>query len=179
MTVIAKLAGTAGAVIVPSRDSDELAIQPRYQSSPWGWSEAIMDRVIPTAMVISLSASWRPEPEYNAVYVSGIHTGVAVNVKRQGTAGDEPAPDIYEDWLTETQVNTERGRNELSKGGHQSITSLELPLTDTNTAPGFIEPGLLDEVQDIAKDRPGLCLRVSIRSVGGRVTQTIELEKHF
>ena len=36
--------------------------------------------------------------------------GVAVNVKRQGTAGDNPAPDILEDWLTETQVNTERGK---------------------------------------------------------------------
>ncbi|MGI9274574.1 MAG: hypothetical protein ACR2PT_06935 [Endozoicomonas sp.] len=43
--------------------------------------------------------------------------GVAVSVKRIGSAGDEPAPDILKDWLTVTQVNTERGRNELAKGG--------------------------------------------------------------
>ena len=86
-----------------------------------------MDRIVPASMVISLSANWRPEQAYNAVYVSGTNAGVAVNVKRAGTNGDNPAPDILEDWLTETQVNTERGRNELAKGGNQSITTIELP----------------------------------------------------
>ena len=97
MQVVARIAGTAGSVIIPSRDSDQLNIQPRYPSSPWSWDAATMDRIIPAALVISLSASWRPEPEYNAVYVSGTHAGVAVNVKRTGTAGNKPAPDIYED----------------------------------------------------------------------------------
>ncbi len=113
--VVARLANTAGAVIIPSRDVDQLNIKPRYPSSPWNWSSATMDKIIPASMVFNLSASWRPEPQYNAVYVSGTHAGVAVNVKRQGTAGDKPAPDILEDWLTATQVNTERGRNELAK----------------------------------------------------------------
>ena len=67
--------------------------------------------------------------------MSGINAGVTANVKRTGTNGGNPAPDILEDWLTETQVNTERGQNELAKGGNQSITTIELPLTD-NTAPG-------------------------------------------
>ena len=44
-----------------------------------------------------------------------------------GTNGDNPAPDILEYWLTETQINTEQGRNELAKGGHQGITTIELP----------------------------------------------------
>ena len=101
-----------------------------------------MDKIIPASLVISLNASWRPEPEYNAVYVSGTHAGVAVNVKRQGTAGNKPAPDILEDWLTETQVNTKRGRNELAKGGNQSVTTIEIPLTDSNTAPGLVEAGV-------------------------------------
>ena len=88
------------------------------------WDAATMDRIIPAALVISLSASWRSEPEYNAVYVSG-------NPYRSGRQREtyripqaiNPAPDIYEDSLTETQVNTERGRNELAKGRHQSITT--------------------------------------------------------
>ena len=71
---------------------------------------------------------------------------MAVNVKRKGAAGDEPAPDILEDWLTENQVNTERGRNELSKGDQQSITRLEIPLTDISTPPGLMEPGQLVEI---------------------------------
>ncbi len=150
MQVVARIAGTAGSVIIPSRDSDTLNIQLRYPASPWSWTTATMDRIIPAALVISLSASWRPEPKYNAVYVSGTHAGVAVNVKRSGTAGNEPAPDIYEDWLTETQVNTERGRNELAKGGNQSITTLEIPLTPVSTPPGLVEPEQLVEIQEEA-----------------------------
>ena len=179
MQVVARIAGTAGSVIIPSRDSDELYIQPRYPASPWAWSTATMDRIVPAALVISLSASWRPEPKYNAVYVSGTHAGVAVNVKRTGTAGNEPAPDILEDWLTETQVNTERGRNELAKGGHQSITTLEIPLTDTSSQPGLIEPGQMVEVQDIIGNWQGLCLATSIHAARRRVMQRIELERHY
>ena len=178
MQVVAKIASTAGSVIIPARDSDTLSIQPRYPSSPWAWGGATMDSIIPASMVVSLSASWRPEPEYNAVYVSGTHAGIAVNVKRIGSAGDEPAPDILEDWLTETQVNTERGRNELAKGGHQSIINLELPLTDTSTAPGLVVPGRLVEVQDIAGDWRALCLSVSIAAENGQVMQSVELEMH-
>ena len=109
---------------------------------------------------------------------------MSVNVKRAGTNGDNPAPDILEDWLTETQVNTERGRNELAKGGHQSVTTIELPLTDTNTAPGLIEPGMLVEIQDTllgeSGDWQGLCLATSISAGSGEsVIQSVELERHY
>ena len=184
MQVVARIAGTAGSVVIPSRNSDQLNIQPRYPASPWAWNTATMDRIIPASMVISLSANWRPEQAYNAVYVSGTNAGVAVNVKRSDTNGDNPAPDILEDWLTETQVNTERGRNELAKGGHQSITTIELPLTDSNTAPGLIEPGMLVEIQDTilgeSGDWQGLCLATSIiAGGGGSVIQRIDLERHY
>ena len=184
MQVVAKIAGTAGSVVIPSRDADQLNIQPRYPASPWAWNTATMDRIVPASMVISLSANWRPEQAYNAVYVSGTNAGVAVNVKRAGTSGDNPAPDILEDWLTETQVNTERGRNELAKGGNQSVTTIELPLTDSNTAPGLIEPGMLVEVQDTLLGESGdwqaLCLATSINASGvGTVIQSVELERHF
>ncbi len=93
---------------------------------------------------------------------------------------NNPAPDILEDWLTETQVNTERGRNELAKGGNQSITTIKLPLTDTNTAPGLIGPGMLVEVQDITGDWQALCLATSISASGvGNVVQSVDLERHY
>ncbi|WP_163372664.1 hypothetical protein [Endozoicomonas acroporae] len=180
MQVVAKVATTAGSVIIPGRDNDQMSIQPRYPASPWHWNTATMDKIVPASMVISLSANWRPEQAYNAVYVSGTNAGVAVNVKRTGSNGDNPAPDILEDWLTETQVNTERGRNELAKGGNQSITTIELPLTDTNTAPGLIEPGMLVEVQDITRDWQALCLATSISASGvGTVIQSVDLERHY
>lgn len=105
---------------------------------------------------------------------------MSVNVKRAGTNGDNPAPNILEDWLTETQVNTERGRNELAKGCHQSVTTIELPLTDSNTAPGLIEPGMLVKVQDITGDWQGLGLATSIGASGvGAVLQSVDLERHY
>ncbi|MGI9276872.1 MAG: hypothetical protein ACR2PT_18755 [Endozoicomonas sp.] len=52
MQVVAKVASTAGSVIVPARDSDTLSIQPRYPSSPWAWNDAAMDNIIPASMVI-------------------------------------------------------------------------------------------------------------------------------
>ena len=138
-----------------------------------------MDKIIPASMVFNLSANWRPEPQYNAVYVSGTHTGVAVNVKRQGTAGDHPAPDILEDWLAETRVNTERGRNELAKGGHQSIITLEISLTHVSEPPGLVEPGFLVGFQEEAGSWHGLCLSTSLKVSVGKVIQTLELERHF
>ena len=180
MQVVAKIATTAGSVIIPSRENDQVSIQPRYPASPWHWNTSTMDKIVPASMVISLSANWRPEQAYNAVYVSGTNAGVAVNVKRTGSNGNNPAPDILEDWLTETQVNTERGRNELAKGGNQSITTIELPLTDTNTAPGLIGPGMLVEVQDITGDWQALCLATSISASGVRnVVQSVDLERHY
>ena len=180
MQVVAKVTTTAGSVIIPSRDNDQVSIQPRYPASPWAWSTATMNRIVPASMVISLSANWRPEQVCNAVYVSGTNEGVVVNVKRAGNNGDNPAPDILEDWLTETQVNTERGRNELAKGGNQSLTTIELTLADSNTVPGLIEPGMLVEFQDITGDWQGLSLATSI-SAGGRgsVIQSVELERHY
>ncbi len=179
MQVIARIATTAGAVIIPGCNTDSLNIQPRYPVSPWTWVDTTVDSIIPASMVINLSASWRPEPDYNAIYVSGVHAGVAVDVRRAGTSGNNSAPDILEDWLTETQVNIERGRNELCKGGNQSITKLELPLTDIFTAPGLIKPGDLVEVQDIVGNWQGLCLSCHVKaSLSGHVIQRITLERH-
>ena len=66
------------------------------------------------------------------------------------------------------------------KAGNQSITTIELPLTDTNTAPGLIEPGMLVEVQDITGDWQGLCLATGISASGvGTVIQSVDLERHY
>lgn len=104
---------------------------------------------------------------------------MAVNVNRIGSGGVDQAPDILEDWLTETQVNTERGRNELAKGSNQSITTIELPLMDSNTAPGLIEPGMLVEVQDITGDWKALRLAASIAAERSKVLQSVQLERHY
>ena len=183
MQVIAKIATTAGAVVIPATASDSLQVQPRYKFSPWAWGEAAttIDHSVPESMVLNMSVEWSPEPAYNAVYVSGTYEGVAVEVSRSGTAGDEPAPDIVEDWLVDVPVNTERGRNALSEGGQQAVVSLDLPLTVSGQEPGLVLPGELVEVME-SPSWMGVCLSTTIRTAGsgaGSVTQTVNVERHY
>lgn len=184
MQVIARIVTTAGAVVIPSAENDVLTIQPRYPQSPWDWQQetAITQYIIPESMIISLSAQWKPQPHYNAAYVSGIHAGVSVNVRRQGTAGNDPAPDSYDDWLVDVGLNTERGRNELAKGGNQAVVTLEIPLMLTGEAPGLILPGRLVEVIETGDVWYGLCLSIAIIFTGGvqsKVIQRVGLERHY
>ncbi|SDS29434.1 hypothetical protein SAMN05216198_1630 [Halopseudomonas litoralis] len=181
MEVIAELAETAGGIVSPSRNSRELTVLPRYKQPVWQWSSAIMDRIIPANIVASWGSEWQPQPEWNSCYVSGTNHGVSVNVRRAGTAGDEPAPDVFHDWITGEQAGRARGIAELCKGGNQEIITLDLPLFPQQTAPGLVEPAMLCEVRDIEETWRGLCLATEITAEGigaSRVKQTLKLERH-
>ena len=184
MQVIAQIANTAGAVLIPSTHEDSLVVQPRYRISPWNWLKDAtpIDHALPESMVLSMSMEWTPEPEYNAVYVSGIYEGVAVAVRRTGSAGDQQAPDIIEDWLTAVDVNTERGRNLLCEGGQQAVVSLDLPLTGKGQEPGLVLPGKLVQMMEGNEIWVGLCLSTGIRTAGGgagKVVQNLSIERHY
>lgn len=166
MQVIAQLAETAGGVVRPALASDEITILPRYREPVWQWSSAIMDRIIPAQMVSEWGSEWQPQPEWNSCYVSGTNHGVAVNVRRAGTAGELAAPEVYDDWMTDTQPARSRGIAEISKGGNQEIVTLNLPLFAEQTAPGLIEPAMLCEVRDVDETWRGLCLSTEISAEG-------------
>lgn len=134
-------------------------------------------------MTISYSSQWEPQPEYNAVFVSGVTDGVACEVIRQGTAGDKPAPDIFDDLNVEAYQCRERGMAAIAAGGNQEIVTLETVLP-TSGSPGLIEPAMIVEFRDTqepANTWRGNVLSNSI-NVGkpgtGRVTQTVKIERH-
>ncbi|TBW40139.1 hypothetical protein E0E54_00750 [Azotobacter chroococcum] len=181
MQVIARVAEAIGAVVKPARDSDALSVIPRYRAAPWAWAGEVMERIIPAEIVGEWGSEWSPQPEWNSCYVSGTSHGVAVDVRRTGTAGDKPAPDVYDDLITGTDAARSRGIAELAKGGNQEIVTLDLPLFPEATAPGLIEPAMLCEVRDIDGTWRGLCLATEIGAEGvgaARVTQTVRLERH-
>lgn len=181
MEVIAELAEVAGGIVRPALSSRELTVLPRYREPVWQWSSAVMDRIIPTNVVSEWGSEWQPQPEWNGCYVSGTTHGVAMQVRRAGTAGDEPAPDVYHDWITGEQVARARGITEICKGGNQEIVTLHLPLFPEQTAPGLVEPGMLCEVRDVDETWRGLCLATEISAEGigaSRVKQTLQLERH-
>lgn len=181
MQVIARVAEAVGAVVRPAREGDALTVLPRYREAVWWWSSAIMDRIIPAEIITDASGEWTPQPEWDSVYVSGTSHGVAVDVRRQGTAGNAPAPDVFDDLITATDAARSRGICEISKGGHQEIVSRTIPLFPVGSAPGLVEPAMLCEVRDPGDTWRGLCLGVDISADGigaSRVSQVLRLERH-
>src|SRR5690606_24837244 len=181
MEVIGELAEAAGAIVRPALDSDEISILPRYREPVWQWSSAAMDRIIPTNVVSEWGSEWQPQPEWNSCYVSGTTHGVAMQVRRAGTAGAGPAASVCPDGITGEQVARARGITEICKGGNQEIVTLHLPLFPEQTAPGLVEPGMLCEVRDVDETWRGLCLSTEISAEGigaSRVKQTLQLERH-
>lgn len=181
MQIIARIAESVGAVVRPDMASDGLTVVSRYREAVWDWSAAVMDRIVPAEIIMEWGSEWTPQPAWNSCYVSGTTQGVAVDVRRAGTAGDDPAPDVYDDLITSTAAARHRGIAELCKGGNQEVVTLNLPLFPAATAPGLIQPAMLCEVRVPGDTWRGLCLETSISAEGigaARVKQTIKLERH-
>jgi hypothetical protein len=185
MQVIARIAETVGAIVRPARDSDALEIRPRYPVPPWEWAQidAPIDRIIPPAMMTQLNGDWTPQPAWNACYVSGTSSGVSMLVRRAGTAGDNPAADVFDDWITGEEANRARGVHELSKGGNIEIVGFTLPLFPLadDKGVGLVLPGMLCRVPEASGAWEGLCLSVDISATGtgsSRVEQQLKLERH-
>ncbi len=107
-----------------------MEVVPRYPAPPWAWDDVDtpISRIIPPAMMTELGGEWTPQPAWNACYTSGTSHGCSMLVRRAGTAGDNPTPDVFEDWLTDQPANQARGIDELSKGGNIEIVSTTIPL---------------------------------------------------
>lgn len=182
MQVIARVAEAAGAFVRPARNADALTVLPCYREAVWWWSSAIMDRIIPAEIITDASGEWTPQPEWDSVYVSGTTHGVAVDVRRLGTAGNKSAPDVFDDLITTTDAARSRGICEISKGGNQEIANRTIPLFPVGgSAPGLVEPGMLCEVRDPGDTWRGLCLGVDISAEGvgaSRVSQVLRFERH-
>lgn len=185
MEVIARIAETVGAVVRPARDADELEVCPRYPVPPWEWEsvEAPISCIIPPAMMTDLGGEWTPQPAWNACYVSGTTHGVSMLVRRAGTAGDSPAPDVYDDWLTGQEANRQRGIHELSRAGNIEIVGITIPLfhKDQDHGVGLVLPAQLCRVPEEGGAWVGLCLSVEITAIGtgaSRVAQQLKLERH-
>lgn len=186
MQVIARIAETVGAVVRPARAADELEVRPRYPVPPWEWGQidAPIDRIIPPAMMTALGGEWTPQPAWNACYVSGTSHGVSMLVRRAGTAGDNPAPDVFDDWITGQEANRARGVHELSKGGNIEIVGVSIPLFPfaDDHGVGLVLPAQLCRVPEESGPWVGLCLAVDIAAEGtgaSRVQQQLRLERHF
>lgn len=177
LDALALVAGAIDAQLYADRTAQVFHLAPRYAVPPWQWADATPDVTIP-ADLVSVSGE-RPQPKtaWDQVIVSGQAQGVRVTVRRAGTAGNVGAPEVVDPLICQAGAGLARGRSVLSRGGRQSRVSLEeLPIT---TGIGLIEPGALVEVQEFGETWRGLCVANSVSARFGRVTQSVELERHF
>jgi hypothetical protein len=183
MEVIHRLAEVAGGIVRPALAGDAFTILPRYREATWYWGSAIPDCIVPAEIVAEWGSGWSPQPEWNFVYVNGTNYGGNVQVRRAGTAGDEPAADVMEDWMIDTDVARARGICELSKGGSQAIETRRIPLfAGGGNTPGLVQPGMIVEFRDSDATWRGLCLGVDITADGAgasRVWQMLRIERHY
>ncbi|MEE3389351.1 MAG: hypothetical protein VX256_14440 [Pseudomonadota bacterium] len=181
--VIAQIVTAAGGIMVPGMDTDSWTIQPRYKVLPWDWGAATPDAAIYIGMVRSRSAQYEPAPEFNACYVSGISQGEAVDVKRDGSGGTNPMPDIYDDLITDSQPAISRGKAELAGSGNKVVETLSVIIPENGAAPGILVPGMLVKVMhdDAQQDYVALVLAVQIsaqKAGGAAIYQAVTLERN-
>jgi len=180
--VIKRLATTAGGIVLADPVSNILYVRPRYLVSAWQLLGADMDRSIYESQILSESMDSTEQPLFNSVVVSGEAEGVALTVNRLGTAGDNPAPDITDGWLTALEANKSRGAAILSSSGKRQTYSLDLAIPEGSGQPGLLIPGLTVAV---LHDDPALNYRAYVDSldisVPGRsnatVVQTVRLDR--
>lgn len=183
LQVIARVAESAGAIIRPEKAGDIINVLPRYIAPVWQWSAETSHKILPQAVITSLGGDWAPNPEWNSCYVSGLNQGVSVMVRRAGTQGHLPAPDVFDDLMTDPTIATYRGKVEICKGGDQELVTIQLPLFAKTKldAPGLVEPGMLCDVREEDANWFGLCLSTQIDCTGtgsSTVVQTLQLERH-
>jgi hypothetical protein len=187
MEVVSEIVNSVGAIAIAVPDQNQFEIKRRYKALPWQWDAqplAAVDNIVSESMVLSFSLEWQPSQAYNAVYVSGIHTGRAVNVVRSSTAGDRPAEDVVGVLYLDEQQIAEKARAIMSDSGNQSVITVQVPLPPGLGSPGLLIPGNLVEYRNAqgAAQFRALCLSnaISISGVGAaEVTQTVKLERHY
>lgn len=177
---LADVLDAIGAVVVPDLSTKTLHIQPRYKLAPWEYNDTGInpDAIINQAMILSESGEYRPGQTVNGVWVSGSNdTGVVVEVKRAGTAGDELAEDVYHDLITASTAGQQRGKQIIAAAGSKTLVTLETIITDEMASPGLVLPGMMVEVQSDDTWR-GIVLSCDVKDPGAaRITQTLTIER--
>ena len=185
IAVAKRIAETVGAIIVPAKAADSLTLKPRLRISPWGLATAAnneLDAQIPMAMVTQISHDYVPAPLYNAVYCSGTSTGISALVELTGTGGTAPAPDVFDDLMTDTDAATERARQEIGASGKRGLYALTLPVPEFVQAPGLLEPGMVIETVEGTETWRGYVLGVSInapRTGAEKIEQTASIVRFY
>lgn len=169
--VLTWLAETAGGFINTHPFDDVIIAKQNYPVARWELSPTL---TIDNRLILDMSTERTQTPDYNGVYVSGVHAGVSMLVKRQGTSGGYRGSMITHELMTDDAVARVRGIHELSSVGNRVNINLTMPMHQDI---GLLLPSDVVAVGGMVGVVRGVSINVSI---GGRgeivIRQNIEVE---
>ncbi len=124
LEAVAELAGLVGCMVDPDEDNSKLRILPRWTYTPWSMAAAIPDVLLHDAVIFNHSEQTERGQQCNAAWVRGEQQGVSVEVRLNGTAGDEPTDDISNMLIVDTQAARLAGTNAIADSGTKRRVSI-------------------------------------------------------
>lgn len=134
------MATAIGAMLNVDAENRIINFVPKWPVSPWNTSSSTPDVALHNAVILEHSERHEMRTAANAVFVRGEQVGVAVKVKRTGSAGDEFADDVLDKLITDPQAARMRGSHELAEAGDKKQTQIRTKLM-ANLPP--VTPGML------------------------------------
>lgn len=182
VAAIKAIAESVGGYVNSDPMSKTLHVLPRFKFPAWQVNSQTVDKTVSYDFITHESLKWSETPAYNGIYVSGENTGVTALVRRTGTAGDNQAPMIVNQLVTDEAAARQLGTNELSKGGKQAAVSIDLPLIADI---GLLLPSMLVDFElpctggtDLEPWR-GIVQGVSVSATQAKVIQTVDLLRRY
>lgn len=168
------VAGSIGAVLQADAASDSIRISPRYPVLPWAWATAEPDVVLPAGAVEFAGVECIDNQFFNAVFVSGVASGISANVKRAGQAADKPVSQpVTHSLITHVDAARQRGEAVLGGAGRKIMRRLRLPVLPET---GVIQLGRLVQFTDGGVSYRGIVRANSISVEFPVIRQTITIE---
>lgn len=184
---IARIAGSGAGYVQTHKTDKTLIINPHYETAPWNWAGASVDIQVPRNYVVARGSKKTPGSGVNSVFVHGTEsTGVFVQAKLTGTAGDVTAPTIIRRLATQTTPARNLGIDAIARNQPQALEQIEMPVSAAYG--GLMDVGTFISIGQgsgpgFTEDWRGLVRALEISAVAGRtsleVRQNLSIERHY
>ena len=176
MEAVLRIAEAGGGYIQAAAATQTLRALPHYPAAPWLWSSLTPDLILPDDVVEVEGTETAGGAGYDVVYVEGIGpTGRRDRVRRTGTAGVLPAPQIIDPLATDPGMTRARGLAALAASGPQTRVTLRLPVLPET---GLILPGTLLDYAAEGSTRRGIVRSFQADWTHPELWQSVEVECH-
>lgn len=132
------IAQAAGGYVQPHSTDKVLRILHDYPVAPWDWADVNAPIVLPADVSEEDGTEFLDKPNYNRVFVGGVGAGVFGPFTRNGTAGEELAPQVTHALITDVTAQRQRALSVLGDTGKQTLRTITLPVLPET---GIIVPG--------------------------------------